>query len=72
MTKLLEEAFQKASALPESMQDLLAQEVMDEIIWEMKWDKELNEPAPFLKDMAQQAINEFKNGQTESKGFDKL
>jgi len=25
------------------MQDILAREVMDEIVWEMKWDKELED-----------------------------
>ncbi|MHC4887107.1 MAG: hypothetical protein ACYTGH_18675 [Planctomycetota bacterium] len=72
MTKLLEQAFQKASELPDSVQDLLAQEVMDEILWEMKWDKELESKSPMLQNMAQKALEDYKNGKTESKGFDQL
>ena len=38
MTKLLTQAFEKASELPEDLQDQLAQELLEEIEWEARWD----------------------------------
>jgi len=54
------------------MQDILAREVMDEIVWEMKWDKELEDSSDVLDKMAQEAIHEFELGKTQQKGFGEL
>lgn len=41
MTKLLTQAFEKASELPEDLQDQLAHQVLEEIEWEARWDSTL-------------------------------
>lgn len=41
MTALLQEAFQKASDLPEDIQELVAKELLGEIEWETRWDDTL-------------------------------
>ncbi len=72
MTRLLREAFEKASQLPEELQDQLAQSVLDEILWEMKWDESLSSTSSELDDLAQRALDEFSDGEVEEKGFDEL
>ena len=72
MTKLLSEAFQKASVLPESLQNELAQELLDEIEWEMKWDESLNNTTEKLDRLAEKALKEHAAGKTEEMGFDEL
>jgi hypothetical protein len=72
MTKLLQEAFNKASQLPEELQDELAQEVLDELLWEVKWDETLERSSDVLDSMAQKALDDFDHGKTEEKGMDEL
>ncbi len=72
MTALLQEAFQKASALPEDVQELLARELIDEIEWETRWDQTLANSQPLLDQLTAQAMREYREGKTEAKGFDEL
>ncbi|MGW8257904.1 MAG: hypothetical protein ACWGMZ_10500 [Thermoguttaceae bacterium] len=72
MTKLLAEAFQRASELPENLQDELACELIEEIEWEDRWDKTLAESQDKIDQLAQKAIEEFKAGKTREMGFDEL
>jgi predicted thioredoxin/glutaredoxin len=72
MTKLLQEAFQKASNLPEELQDELAREVLDELVREIKWDETLANSSNMLDAMAQDALDQFEAGDTESKCIDEL
>ena len=72
MTNLLAQAFEKASLLPEDLQDALARELMDELAWESRWDKTLSESVGDLDDIAGKALNEYHAGQTQEKGFDEL
>ena len=72
MTKLLAQAFEKASALPEDLQDALAREMMEELVWEAQWDKTLSDSVGSLDDLAGEAINEYRSGRTKEKGFDEL
>ena len=72
MTKLLAQAFEKASTLPENLQDALARELMEELTWEAKWDKTLSEPMADLDDLAGKALDEYRAGRTHEKGFDQL
>ena len=55
MTKLLEEAFEKASRLPGRLQDILATEFIEEIEWESKWDSTLEQSQDLLDRLAAKA-----------------
>lgn len=72
MTKLLQKAFQKASKLPDPLQDILAREFIEEMAWEAKWDKTLAESQDVLNALGDKAKKEFDEGKTEEKGFDEL
>ena len=72
MTRLLRAAFEKASQLPDALQDQFAEAVPDEILWEMKWDEALPNSSSELGDMAQKALDECDAGAAEEKGFDEL
>ncbi|MFC1761256.1 hypothetical protein ACFL6U_04160 [Planctomycetota bacterium] len=72
MTKLLAQAFEKASKLPAALQDALAQELFEELAWEARWDKALEEQSGELEGLADKAFKEFHSGRTQEKGFDTL
>jgi hypothetical protein len=72
MTNLLTQAFQKASALPENLQDELAAELIEEIEWESRWDKTLDQSQDKIDQLAQKALEEYRSGKTKEMGFDQL
>jgi len=72
MTKLLKDAFEKASQLPDDLQDELAQTVLDELQWELQWDTTLAESAELLDELGARALKEFRDGNTKPKGMDAL
>ena len=72
MTKLLQKAFQKASKLPDPMQDILAKEFIAEMAWEAKWDKTLEDSQDVIDALSDKARKDFEEGKTEAKGFDEL
>lgn len=72
MTKLLAEAFEKVSRLPETLQDQLARELLDELAWESRWDEALAESHSRADQLAEKAVAEFKAGRTKEAGFDEL
>ncbi|MCE5302503.1 MAG: hypothetical protein LLF97_05265 [Planctomycetaceae bacterium] len=72
MTASLQEAFQKASSLPEAVQELLAQELLEEIEWESRWDETLAGSQSLLDRLTAKAMREYRDGKTEAKGFDEL
>ena len=72
MTALLQVAFDKASALPSDVQELLAKELIEEIEWETRWDRTLADSQPVLDRLAEKAMREYRDGKTEEKGFDEL
>ena len=72
MTKLLTEAFEKASSLPEDLQDQLAQEFLEEIAWEARWDETLAGSQDKLDRLAEKAGQEYRAGKTKEMGFDEL
>ena len=72
MTNLLTQAFQQAAGLPENLQDQLAQEVMEEIEYERRWDKTLAESQDKLDQLAEKALAEYKAGKTKEMGIDEL
>jgi hypothetical protein len=72
MTNLLAQAFQKASQLPENLQDELASALLEEIEWESRWDKTMAESQDKLDRLAQKALDEYQSGKTKEMGFDEL
>ncbi len=72
MTKLLEKAFKEAQKLSNDLQDELAQQLLEDIQNELKWQDSLSNPdlaIDVLREMAQSALIEDREGKTEEKGF---
>ena len=72
MTKLLSDAFEKASQLPEDLQDELARILLDELTWEKSWDRTLSQSSSKLDEMAEDALKDYQAGRTKEMGFDEL
>ena len=72
MTQLLEKAFQEAQKLSNYLQDELAQQLLEDIENELKWQESLSNPdidLGILQEMAQLALLEDEEGKTEDKGY---
>ena len=72
MTELLEQAFKKAQKLSNDLQDELAQQLLEDIESELKWQESLSSSdveLGILEEMAQMALIEDQEGKTEEKGF---
>ena len=72
MTELLEQAFKEAQKLSDYLQNELAQQLLEDIENELKWQKSLSnsgEDLGILEEMAQMALIEDREGKTEEKGF---
>ena len=72
MTTLLERAFIEIQKLPNYLQDELAQQLLEDIESELKWQKSLSREdieLGSLLEMAQEALLEEQEGRTEDKGF---
>jgi len=65
MTKLLAAAFEKASKLPENLQDELARELMEDLAQETLWDKTLADSGEVLDSMAGKALDDYRAGRTK-------
>lgn len=72
MTKLLEQAFEKASSLTDELQDQLAQELLGEMNWEVQWDQTLATSQEKLNALAEKAEQAYREGKTVEMGFDNL
>jgi hypothetical protein len=72
MTELLEKAFRLASKLPQGLQDQLAAELLQELADEQRWDETLLASAPELERLADQALEEYRQGSTIEQGIDEL
>ena len=72
MTKLLEKAFEEASKLPEIEQNSLAKWVLEELEASKKWDKAFAESEDVLNQLANEALEEHKQGKTKPLDIDKL
>lgn len=72
MTKLLEEAFKKASKLPEVEQNALAKWLLEELEDEKKWEKEFSESEDVLDRLADEAVEEHRKGKTKPMDFGRL
>ena len=72
MTILLNQAFEKASSLPDAIQNVLAAELLEEIEWEKEWQDAKASSSNKLDILAGKALCEFKQGKTKEMGFDEL
>ncbi|MGA2497503.1 MAG: hypothetical protein ABSH20_07165 [Tepidisphaeraceae bacterium] len=72
MTDRLENAFMKASQLPEAAQEQLPDQLMEEISGEMNWDGTLAQSQDLLDEMARKALQARRDGHTRDGGFDQL
>ena len=72
MTNLLQQAFEKASVLPDSLQDQLAREVMQEIESETQWDEVFDRSQDELHRLGEKALADMKAGCGRHAGFDEL
>ncbi len=72
MTKLLEEAFKKASELPETEQDSLAKWLLEELESEREWDRLFAQSQNVLGRLAQEALEAHRQGKTKLMDFDRL
>jgi len=64
MTTLLETAFEKASELSDIEQNRFAKFFMEEMQSEKKWDNLFSESEDLLAQMADKALDEYKNNET--------
>ena len=64
MTKLLEKAFEKASALPEKEQDTIADWLLEEMESEERWAKLFSGSQDALHNLAAEALDEDRRGET--------
>ena len=72
MTKLLQQAFEKAASLSDDLQDQIAQEVLEEINGEARWDQTLATTQDKLEILAERAEKAYRGGKTSEMGFDEL
>jgi hypothetical protein len=72
MTASLAQAFAKASHLPQSAQEQLAAQMLEDIEGESKWDHTLAASQELLETMAGKARIAKRKGKTVRKGFDEL
>ncbi|NIP38052.1 MAG: hypothetical protein GWO07_03355 [Candidatus Dadabacteria bacterium] len=72
MTKLLEQAFSKASKLSEEEQDILGKAILEELAAEQKWDSLFEKSSDLLEELANEALEEHKAGKTKPLDPDQL
>jgi hypothetical protein len=75
MTTLFAHAIHEAEKLPESAQNELAQQILEDITSELHWQKTLAQPdsrISILEAMAEAALQESEEGKTFTMGFDEL
>ena len=66
MTNLLKKAFDEASRLPTEEQDSLARLLLEEMKSERRWDQAFSGSADRLSDLADEALDEHRRGETEN------
>ena len=70
MTKLLKQAFERASSLPEEEQDALAAILLEEMADEQRWAKAFESSKAALDELAEETLGDFKHGRTTPLEFD--
>lgn len=64
MTSLLQQAFQKAQALPEEEQDAIAAILIEEMASEQRWQESFSRSRDVLDRLAAEAREEYRQGRT--------
>lgn len=64
MTALLQEAVQKATALPEEQQNALASILLEEMESERRWQESFARSTDALDKLAEEALEEHRQGKT--------
>ena len=72
MTQLLTKAFEKVAMLPQEMQDEIAEQLLEDVLAESKWDETFAKSQDKLAKLADRALEEFRAGRTQKMGFDEL
>lgn len=72
MTKLLQDAFAKASALPPAEQDVLASRLLAELAEEDEFDRAIAASSDKLARLAREALTEHRDGRTQELDPDAL
>ena len=72
MTKILQEAFDQASKLPEAEQDILGRTLLEELASERRWQDLFIGSHDLLEELADQALAEHDAGRTEKLDPEKL
>ena len=72
MTKLLQEAFDQASKLPEAEQDALGRVLLEGLASERRWGDLFAGSHDLLAELADRALAEYDAGRTEKLDPDKL
>jgi len=72
MTKLLQEAFNKASELPETEQDTLAKWLLEELQSEREWDRVFADSQDVLERLGDEALDAHKKRKTRPMDFKRL
>lgn len=72
MTKLLREAFDQASKLPEAEQDALGRILLEELAAERRWENLFAGSQDVLEELADQALAEHDAGRTEKLDPEKM
>jgi hypothetical protein len=72
MTTLLEKAFKKASILPNDIQDEIAEQLLEDIESEEKWQTAFINSQDKLEKLADKALEDFKSGKGKHMGIDEL
>jgi len=71
MTKLLKDAFDRASRLPEAEQDALAAILIAEMEDEKRWQEAFRRGEAKLTQLGEEALEEFRAGRTTPLDFDR-
>ena len=72
MVRNLEKAFAEASRLPEDEQEALAAWILEELASEKRWGEAFASSQESLSQLADQALVEHRQGQTEELESDKI
>ena len=72
MTQLLKKAFDQTAQLTPEEQDALAKWVLEEMASERRWDEAFRASADRLKALAEEALQEAREGRTEELDPDRL
>lgn len=72
MTKLLEKAFSEASKLPKLEQNVFANWILEELASERRWETAFAASEDVLLHLANEALAEYRAGQTEELDLDTL